>query len=287
MDRKGKKDSIAAPSNNYRMPRLSPDGTRLAVTVPDLGGNLDIWIWSFARENLTRLTFDEATDRNPLWTPDGKRIAFFSAPDGKGGIYWMAADGTGKPERLSGPGLPSSWSGDGKTVIVMDQNTGNYDIGALSMECNHEMKPLLQNEYNEAVPQISPDGKWMAYASDESGRYEVYVRPFPEVDKGKSQVSTSGGDYPIWSRDGRELFYRTKDAVMAVAVRTDRDFNSEKPEILFSTSAPSGYWDVSRDGKRFLMIEAAESAGTPAGTPAKINVVLNWTEELKQRVPVK
>jgi serine/threonine protein kinase/Tol biopolymer transport system component len=293
VDRQGKKESIAAPFNNYLMPRISPDdGTRLALTVLDSAGNYDIWIWDFARENLmTRLTIDKAADLYPLWTPDGKQIVFFSTRDNSTGIYRESADGSGKVEPLyigrAGYILPFSWADDGKTLVFMEWTPGKYDIGALSMEGDHEMKPLLQEKYNEVGPQISPDGRWMAYASDESGQYNVYVRPFPEVDKRKWPVSTNSGYNPIWSRDGRELFYFSNDAVMAVAVTKDRDFNPGRPEILFPTSAIREYWDISPDGKRFLMIEAAKSTGAAAGTQAEINIVLNWFEELKEQVPTK
>ena len=297
IDRQGKEKSVAAPSHAYSMPRISPDGTRLALAVVDSAGTYDIWIWDFVRENLIRLTNDEGTDAYPLWTPDGKRIAFYSTRDESTGIYWQAADGTGKAERLcSGRGrdvLPFSWSGDGKTLVFaegtgFEATGGKYDIGALSMEGDHAMKPLLHEKYDESAPHISPDGRWMAYASDESGQYEVYVRPFPEVEKGKLTVSTNGGNYPIWSRNGRELFYRSGDTVITVPVETDPSFNPGKSEILFRHMM-SGYWDISLDGKRFLTIGAAESAvaASAADPQPKINIVLNWFEELKQRVPAK
>jgi dipeptidyl aminopeptidase/acylaminoacyl peptidase len=161
-------------------------------------------------------------------------------------------------------------------------------------------RPLLQEKHNETAPRISPDGQWLAYASDESGRLEVYVRPFPDVDSGgKWQVSTSGGDSPLWSPTGHELFYRNGDAVMVVPVETDQLFIPGKPKILFqgtyysSASGNPQMWDISPDGKRFLMMKPAVAADeksteeSPAGIPRQINIVLNWQEELKQRVPVK
>ena len=163
------------------------------------------------------------------------------------------------------------------------------------MEGDHKWRPLLQAKYNEAQPQISPDGRWMAYTSDESGQYEVYVRPFPEVEKGRWQVSTSGGDNPLWSRDGRELLYRSGDAVMAVSVKTEPAFSLETPKILFrgtyvSSNLSSSYdlvtWDISPDGKRFLMMKPMQSTdkAPEAEVPRRINIVLNWFEELKQKV---
>jgi dipeptidyl aminopeptidase/acylaminoacyl peptidase len=164
----------------------------------------------------------------------------------------------------------------------------------ISMEGDHVRKPLLQEKYVEKDPMVSPDGRWMAYASNESGRYEVYVRPFPDVNNGQWQVSTSGGNTPLWSPDGRELYYHIGDAAMAVPVETGSAFSHGKPKVLFqlkTTVRLSGidlsdwtYWDISPDGKRFLMWKETDAA---AEGPRKINIILNWTEELKQRVPVK
>jgi serine/threonine-protein kinase len=160
------------------------------------------------------------------------------------------------------------------------------------MESDHVRKPLLQEKCIEKDPRISPDGRWMAYASNESGRYEVYVRPFPDVNKGKWQVSTSGGNTPLWSPDGHELYYHIGDAAMAVPVKTEPAFEAWKPTVLFRTTniirvpgmnlADYTSWDIHPDGKRFLMLK-----DVAAEYPGKINIVLNWLEELKQRVPVK
>jgi serine/threonine-protein kinase len=154
---------------------------------------------------------------------------------------------------------------------------------------------LLKEKYSQAQPRISPDGQWIAYTSNESGKYEVYVRPFPEVDKGHWQVSTAGGDSPLWSPNGRELFYRSGDAAMAVSVKTDPTFSMEVPSVLFrGTYVSAGLgpastefrsWDISPDGKRFLMMKEAAATTSEAGGPREINIVLNWFEELKQRVP--
>jgi serine/threonine-protein kinase len=239
---------------------------------------------------MTRLTFTGST--YPLWTPDGKRIAFQSGIVGKAAVYWKAADGTGEDERLGSEQLiqrPLSWSGDGKTLILVEQTVVGKAayIGALSMEGDHKRRPLLQERHSDVAARISPDGRWMAFASDESAKYEVYVRPFPDVNKGKWQVSTSGGTGPLWSPDGRELFYRNGDSVMAVAVQTAPTFNPGKTEILFQGQYASGGWDIHPDGKRFLMIKEVASTSPEAGGPRRINVVVNWFEELKQRVPVK
>jgi len=262
-----------------------------------------VWIWDIVRETTTRLTFDGDSDTfDPIWTLDGKRIVYTSSREstflGKGDIYWRAADGTGEVEKLaSSPerGLfPRSWSRDGKNLVVWEFSPSplQEDIGMISMEEGHVRKPLLQKKYQEKDPRISPDGRWMAYASNELGKYEVYVCPFPDVNNGKWQVSTSGGNTPLWSPDGRELYYHVADAAMAVPVETRQSFKAGRPTVLFQRAEMRflggvdlndfTYWDISPDGKRFLMLRAAE-----AEAPRKINIVLNWFEELKQRVPMK
>jgi len=287
VDRNGKEEPLAAQPNAYVSPRISPDGTKVAMSINTGGANADIWVWDILRETPTRLTFNEGSN-SPLWSLDGKRVVFSSsvAPPNIA-VYWKASDGTGVDEKL-GSELnlaPSSWSKDGKTLVVA--KFPSYDIGIMSMEGDHEWKPLLQEEYDEDQPQISPDGQWMAYVSNESGENEIYVRPFPDVDKGRWQISTAGGDSPLWSPDGRELFYRNGDEVMAVAVETKPTFSRGKPETLFSgtyasfSSQESHPWDISSDGKRFLMMK---ESGTEASR--KINIVLNWFEELKERVPI-
>jgi serine/threonine-protein kinase len=298
VDRNGKEEPLAALPNAYDYPKISPDGTRVALTIADTSGG-DVWIWDLVRKTLTRLTF-EKNNGISLWTPDGKRIVYYSSREALyGGVYWKAADGTGEDEKLgSAPDrllYPCSWSSDGKTLAMMEwRGGGKYDIGMLSMEGDHARKPLLQHEkYSELLPQISPDGRWLAYVSDESGQAEVYVRPFPEVNKGRWQISTSGGNSPLWSPNGRELFYLSSDSVMAVSVETGPTFSLGTPKTLFrstyvSSSPSSGPpWDISPDGKRFLMMKEVVSTAKPAAeAPLKINIVLNWFEELKQRVPV-
>jgi eukaryotic-like serine/threonine-protein kinase len=295
--RDGKEEPLAAQPNGYDTLRISPDGTKVALTVY-VAGTADIWIWDLVRATMMRLTFDESIESDPLWSPDGKRVFFASDREGKKiGIYWKQADGTGEVELFfSIPNRqiwPLSWSRDGKALLLEELGAGStkFDIGILTMEGNRTHTALLQEKHLESYPQISPDGRWMAYHSDESGRSEVFVRPFPEVNKGRWQVSTSGGNGPRWSRDGRELFYRNNDAVMAVSVDTDPTFKPGNPYLLFRGtyyfSGGSFYpvWDVSANGKRFLMVKPP--ATTEPERARRINIVLNWFEELKQRVPVK
>jgi len=296
VDRRGKESPIAAAPKDYDFARISPDGTKVALAV-NSGTKSDIWTLDLVRETMTRLTFNEGSSC-PLWAPDGKRIAFESVVAGASVVYWKAADGTGEEERLSSEELwhqPWSWSRDGKMLLlsILSGATSGAArnkrfISALSMEGDHNPRPLLQEKYDVYSPKISPDGRWMAYTSEESGKLEVYVRPFPEISKGKWQVSTSGGEDPLWSPDGRELFYRNGDSVMAVAVQTETIFKPGKTDALFKGKYDSA-WDISPDGKRFLMLKPLASTGAPSTVagPRKINVVVNWFEELKQRVPVK
>jgi serine/threonine protein kinase/WD40 repeat protein len=307
VDRNGKEEAIPTPPNDYGLPSISPDGTKVALSA-NIGDNVDIWVWDFARNTMTRLTFDDAADLAPLWTPDGKRIVFTSGRKGTG-VYWKAADGTGEVEHLcSVPGkslLPVSWSSDGKTMTLMAvdirpistaQNIGS-DIGVMSMEGDREYRPLLEEKYLEANPRISPDGRWMVYTSNESGREEIYVRPFPEVQSGgRWQISTNGGSGPLWSPNGQELLYQSNEGMMVVDVETEPTFRPGNPKSLFRGTyySPSlaqvaiPQWDIHPDGKRFLMIKDLQTTDedSAGGIPHKFIVVTNWFEELKQRVPV-
>jgi serine/threonine-protein kinase len=283
----------------YRYPRISPDGTKVALSIT--GENSDLWIRDLVRKTLTRLTFD-GSQIVPVWNQDGKRVAFYSWRNNKQGIYWKAADGTGEIEQLclsqnTSMVSPYCWSKEGN-FLLMGQFVGdgmsNQDITLLSMEGGRASKPLLQDKYMEIQARISPDGRWMVYTSNESGKMEVYVRPFPDVNKGRWQVSTDGGDSPLWSPDGREIFYLNGDAVMSVPVDAKAVFSLGSPQLLFRGTYVAAYpadgtpWDIHPDGKRFLMIKPPVSTGgQTAEQPRKINIVLNWTEELKQRVPIK
>ena len=226
VDRQGKVEPLAAEPNQYWYFRISPDGKRVALSVAS-ASKRDIWVLDVVRETLTRLTFDEGQKLAPIWTPDGKRIVYAVISVQPMRICWKAADGTGTVETLGSATdrslAPFSWSKDGKTLVLAELTLTplQMDIAALSMEGDRGKKQLLHEDYDEDYPLISPDGRWMAYQSNESGRYEVYVRPFPDVDRGgKWQISAEGGDSPLWSPDGSELFYRSGESFMAVGVET-------------------------------------------------------------------
>jgi Tol biopolymer transport system component len=203
-------------------------------------------------------------------------------------IFWQRADGGGGLEHLITSeynNFPMSWSPDGQLLAFVEVNpTTGYDIWVLRMS-DRKAQPFLRTPFNESTPRFSPDGRWLAYISDESGRFEIYVQPYPGLG-GKWQISTEGGAEPVWNPNGRELFYRSGDKMMAVDIATQPSFASGKPRMLFEgqySPAPgtTPNYDVSPDGQRFLMIKPSEAGEAPT----QINVVLNWFEELKQRVP--
>jgi serine/threonine-protein kinase len=300
VNREGKEEPLGAPPHNYHNPKISPDGTKVALGISADFANADIYIWDLTRETLTRLTFEKGKDFLPIWTPDGKWIVFASDREGNRCIYWKAADGTGEVEKLSSAPdknlMPWCWSIDGKTLVIVEFDNAftTTDIGTLLMEGDHARKLLLKEQFIEANPNISPDGKYIAYLSTESGRGEIYVRPFPEVSKGKWQITDGGADFARWSPDGRELIYNAGDAITAVTVETDPTFKAGKCKVLFRGPFIRGYgetpsWDISPDGKRLLIIKPAArpTAAPPAAALRKIFVVINWMEELKQKVPGK
>jgi Tol biopolymer transport system component len=285
VDRKGTEQAIAAPVHNFTRPRLSPDGRRIAVTIADSGNQ--IWIYDLNRETLTRLTFDGRSNLDSVWTPDGKRVTYEGGAPGN--IFWQPADGSGKPERLTTnehAQIPSSWSPDGQVLAFVDvsPSTGR-DIWALRLS-DRKSQVFLQTPFSEGAPIFSPDGRWLAYGSDESGRPEIYVQPYPGPG-GKWQISTEGGTEPAWSRNGRELFYRQGNKMMAVDILAQQGISAGKPKLIFeeqyafSTTPTARNYDVSPDGQRFLMVKTIDQE-QPA---AQINIVQNWFEELKQKVP--
>ena len=299
VDRDGQEEGIAADPGNYRALRLSPDGERAAIVVnANADDNDDVLIYDLVRDIPTRFTFDAASDSFPVWSPDGERVVFGSLREGGvRNLFWKAADGTGEANRLttSPTGqFSSSWSPDGETLVLADQRDGGFDISILSMSVDpaSESESLIQTEFNEFYPEISPDGRWMAYASNESGQYEVYVRPFPDVDSGRWQVSRGGGNWPVWAPEGQELFYRRLGdlAMMAAPIETDPAFRPGNPDVLFEAAEFPGAggaraFDVAPDGQRFLMIKRGAPTDDIAA-PAQITVVLNWFQELIERVPL-
>lgn len=282
VDRSGKVQPLPAPPHFFEQPRLSPDGRSVAVSSRE--GEMDIWVYSIERGTLVRFTSDPLEDETPLWTPDGQRIAFRRA----GKIFWKAADGSGGEELLASSTVNwhlSSFSPDGRLLALYAMGSSGEDIYVLPIGPNARLEPVLQTPANEKSPAFSPDGHWFAYSSDESGRDEVYIQAFPGPGR-KVQISTDGGGEPVWARDGREIFFRSGDHMMAVDLRTGEPASASAPHVLFSgrfAHAHRDYtnYDVSPDGKRFLMIQGQEQ-----GIP-QLNIVLDWFTELSQRAPRK
>jgi eukaryotic-like serine/threonine-protein kinase len=289
VDRQGREETINVPPRPYVYARLSPDGTRVALDIRDQEN--DIWVWDLARETLARLTFDPGFNRGPVWTPDGKRLAFSAQREDSENIYWQAADGSGTPEALTDiPNAivsPQAISPDG-TQLLLYQLAAPRDISRISLDGDRKPEPVLQTSFNESNPDISPDGHWLAYMSDESGRDEVYVRPFPDVNAGRWQISTGGGTRPLWNPNGRELFYYVAPGtMMSVPIEPGATFRAGAPQVIFQGQYPAPevgrQYSITRDGRRFLMIK--DLAADAEAPPPQIHVVLNWFEELIQRVP--
>ncbi len=285
VNRKGTATQIARVGSVSFWARVSPDGRRIALTISEQA-NFDVWIYELGRDTLTRLTFDAAADSYPVWTPDGKRVAFRSTRTGASNLWWKSADGSGAEERLTdSPNnqMATGFSPDGKWLAYQEiSSSGAADILILPMTGERKPKPFLQTPFWEGEAQFSPDGRWLAYVSNETGRYEVYVQPYPGPG-GKWQISAGGGREPVWARQGRELFYRNGNQVMAVDVTLGNSFTAGKPRLLFEGQyfSVGGYinLDIAPDGQRFLLLQDA----TPDAALTQIHLIQNWFEELKQR----
>jgi len=293
MDRQGRASPLpGVPPDSYRDVRVSPDGARLALAT-----TTDVWTYDFGRATRSRLTTDPAPDRSPLWTPDGQRVIFTSTRAGYPELFWRSADGAGSDQRLLARAKDlidlraDGWSADGKQLLFTEVPPNiQCAIGQMTIGPPSDVKVLVNSEFCNDFPAVSPDGRWMAYDSNVSGRYEISVERYPEL--GDRQQISTGGMRPLWSRDGRELFFSSLDGrqMLAVAVQPGRTLVAGRPQVLFdfATQPPTGGYrpyDIAPDG-RFVIIRSgqAEAAG---GTASNLVVVLNWFEELKRLVPTK
>jgi serine/threonine-protein kinase len=296
VDRQGHETPIPAPPHPYLHPRLSPEGRRVAIRTNDQ--QRDIWVWDLGRTTLTRVTSDPGFDGFPVWTPDGRRVIFSSDRAGARNLFWQAADGTGAAERLSeSPNQQDSTavSPDGRRLIFNEQSpkTG-ADVMEIQLDGTRPVRPLVQSSFVERNGVVSPDGRWLAYEANDSGRFEISVRPFPDVNSGRWPVSTTGGTRPLWSRSGQELFYVSPSgALMRVGVESGPSWAATTPTLLikegYFTVPGDNYgrtYDVAAAGQRFLMIKEGQGSDLTDPPPSLI-VVQHWVEELKRLVPTK
>jgi serine/threonine-protein kinase len=290
VDRNGREEPLGAPPRWYMYPRISPDGTRIALDV--MAPARDIWMWDLRRKALERFTVDDAGNPIAAWSPEGRRIAFGSDRFGPTNLFLQPADGSGAPERLLTSDriqMPIAFAPDGRLLFSEEVPGQGRDIHVLSLDGSRRVDVLVATPANELHGEVSPNGKWLAYDSNESGQFEVYVRPYPNVSDARWKISLQGGRQPLWSRDGRELFYRDySGAVVRMAVIDTPTFT---PGATTRVLEGSGYlgsgplgsartFDIAPDGRRFLMIKE--------GAPERVSsivVVMNSFEELKRQVP--
>ena len=292
VDREGRSKPLIEAPRAYLALRFSPSGRSLAISID--GANASVWMYDLARRTLTRQGFG-SSDGFPIWTPDGNRVTFMSSRAGPWNLFWQPADGSGQAERLTNSEYaqyPGSWSPNGKTLVFQEDSaeTGS-DIWTLSIEGERAGRPLLQEKFNERQPLFSPNGRWILYVSDESGRDEVYLQPFPGPGA-KRQVSAEGGTNPLWNPNGGEIFYQNGDRMMAVEVKSEATLALDTPRMLFQRDMSIGRlarlfsfspYDVAPDGQRFVMIDDSESDPPPK----QLILVQNWSEELKRLAPLE
>ena len=288
VDREGREESLAAEPDRYAQPLLSPDGTRLAVSVGDFQRGSDIYIYDIARNNFTQLTFSDEGECCPVWTPDGEHVVFTSTREGTPNLYLKNADGTGEVERLTDSNLNHfayAWSADGDTLVL----TSGADVHTWSSDGAPTTTPLFDSAFTKNRPSMSPDGRWIAYGSDEDGAFNVYVQPFPDVDGGKWKVSTQGGFHPVWSPDGSELFYVSGNAMMVAPITTNPTFQHGNSEVVFEgpydLAGGLRTFDLSPEGTRFLLRKPADAQTDDFVAPLDLVLVQNWFEELTRLVP--
>ena len=298
VDRQGQEEAIDIEPSLYRYPRLSPDGTRVALD--DRNPANDLWVWNIAQQTRSRLTVGPVGGWYPVWTRDGTRLVYDSQD---GDISWKSANDTGMPTVLvSAPGKssrktpnPYFLSPDGMHLVFRASSNPETrdDLAMVAIDGTGEVDWLLAESYHERNAELSPNGRWMAYESDESGQFEVYVRPFPNVEDDRVQVSNAGGSHPLWSRDGRELFYHQPNGglfrLMSVAVDTTAATPTQalgsRQELLdwpYLAHWGARAYDVSQNGQRFL---AVKDASVSSSDSPQLYVILNWFEELKRLVP--
>ena len=284
----GDETPLGAPPRAYRSSRISPDGTRVAVEIRDQQD--DIWVWDLTGGTLTRLTLDAGQDSGGVWTPDSQRLIFGSTRAGLPALFWKAADGTGTTDPLGDgerPRLPMAVAPDGSVVVAMELNEGSLNLITVSLTGDPVSEDLLVTEFNEGNAALSPNGQWVAYQSNTSGEFEVYVRPFPDADSALHPISTNGGRNPLWAPDGRELFYVESDGrLLAVPIQTDPTFARGTATVVMDGDYQPTAYDIDPSGERFLVVKPMEALVGDSRSLPSLTFVLNWVRELTERVPV-
>ncbi len=285
VDRNGKTEPLGLPRATYGAFKISPNGGAIAIPIVE-EGNSNISIYSMTRRLLTPLTFGKS-DASPIWTPDGRWIVFSSKRGGSTCWYRKPADGSGEEEPITDDdinrGAPLTFSPAGDLITTVQYTLQQPDIWLYPFERSLKAQVFLQTPFYEGFAAFSPDGRWIAYTSDESGRWEIYVRPYPGPG-GKKRVSIDGGEESRWSQNGEELFFRFGNKWMVSKTRLGEDFSADTPRVLFEgpyINIPGYSYDVSPDGQRFLVVEGPEQELAVH----QIQVITNWFEELKRLVP--
>ena len=284
VSRDGARQPLLTKTQTYSRPRLSPDGQRLAVTIQGSSGS-DIWTYEIARGVMSRLTFDKGDEMSPVWLPDGRRIVFTVSDGRRRNLFWTPADGSGSAERLTTNDrdhTPFAVTNDGKWLAFEEESSETKaDIWVLPLTGDRKPQLFLGTPFDEYQPTFAPDGHWIAYGSNETGRSEVHVRAFPGPG-GKSQLSTNGGFLPVWSRSGREIFYLNGEDMMSAPVDGQRgEIEIGVPVKLFTAPNHRGWqgYSVTADDNRFVLGMSQEVM-----KDRPLSITLNWTEELKAKL---
>jgi eukaryotic-like serine/threonine-protein kinase len=277
VSRDGKESPASSTVRGYEDMSIARDEKMAAFTIP-ADPVWNIWILDLERGNVNRLTFN-GDNRDPLWSPDRRHVAYTSFRDGHFGIYWSAVDGSSPEQKLTSNQFEptaEAFTPDGKKLIfTQDVTATNVNSWEVAVTGDATPVPLISLGEGDSLD-ISPDGKWIAYESAETGQLEVYVQPYPGPG-GKWQISNGGGYRPHWSPDGKEIFFRWGDAMMAATVETHPHFTSDTAHVLFTGRYAHAGRDYETDGRRFLMMKREDQKG-----PTSLQVVLNWTGELKK-----
>jgi len=285
VDARGRFQPVLTEPKAYAYPRLSPDGRRIALTIGS-GGRSDVWMYDLAQPTLTRLTSSGTLNERPEWTPDGKRVLYRGDRGTRTAIWWLPADQSAPATPLQASDAHDYYEGvmtpDGKSLVyqIDDAGSDQADVMYRALTGDTTSRPIAATPAAEAQARVSPDGKWVAYVTSASGASEVVVRPFPGPG-GQVQVSSGGGAEPVWSRDGRRLFYRDGRHLIAATVTTSPHFAVTGRTELFPdeyvfAQAPHANYDVSLDGTRFLMVKSAHAP--------ELYVVYGWLNELRERM---